>query len=33
MGREVAGRLIALIKHVESLVPEVEQAWACYDRG
>ena len=26
MGREVAGRLTALIEHVESLVPEVERA-------
>ena len=32
MGREVAGRLVALIEHVESLVPEVEQARARYDR-
>ena len=26
MGREVAGRLTALIEHVKSLVPEVERA-------
>ena len=32
MGREVAGRLVALIEHVESLVPEVERARARYDR-
>jgi len=32
MGREVASRLVALIEHVESLVPEVEQARARYDR-
>ena len=32
MGREVARRLVALIEHVESLVPEVEQARARYDR-
>jgi len=31
-GREVAVRLVALIEHVESLVPEVEQARARYDR-
>lgn len=28
----VAGRLVTLIEHVESLVPEVERARACYDR-
>lgn len=33
MGRELAGRLVALIEHVESLVPEVEQARTRYDRG
>ena len=32
MGREVAGQLVALIEHVESLVPEVERARARYDR-
>jgi len=32
MGREVASRLVALIEHVESLVPEVERARARYDR-
>ncbi len=33
MGREVAGRLVALIEHVESLVPEVERAGPRYDRS
>ena len=32
MGREVAVRLVAMIEHVESLVPGVEQARARYDR-
>ena len=32
MGREVASLLVALIEHVESLVPEVERARARYDR-
>jgi DNA-binding HxlR family transcriptional regulator len=32
MGREVAVRLVALIEHIESLVPRVEQARVGYDR-